>query len=87
VSNSTNLQYVMTSTSDIDTITHKHEKYSYFSPKGLTLSLLVLRVFTYDHDSTLSLNDFAFFTNWFNWWSNLHCKSLLSDKFVSYYII
>jgi len=52
----------------------------------LALSLLVLRVFTDNSDAALSLNDFAFFTNWFNWWSNLHCKSLLSDKFGCNYI-
>ena len=49
----------MTSTSDIDTITHKHEKYSYFSPKGLTLSLLVLGVLADDHDLAFSLDDLA----------------------------
>ena len=32
----------------------------------LALSLFVLWVLTDNSDSTLSLNDFAFFTNWFN---------------------
>ena len=31
----------------------------------LALSLLVLRVFTDYSDASLSLNDFALFTNWF----------------------
>ena len=49
----------MTSTSDIDTITHKHEKYSYFSPKGLTLSLLVLRFLADYHNLALALDYLA----------------------------
>ncbi len=36
------------------------------SMEQLALSLLVLRVFTDNSDASLSLNDFAFFTNWFN---------------------
>ena len=51
----------------------------------LALSLFVLRILTDYSDTTFSSNNFAFFTNWFNWWSNLHCKSLLSDKFGCYY--
>ena len=41
----------------------------------LALTLLVLRVLTDYSDTTFSFNDFAFFTNWFYWWSNLHVKS------------
>ena len=46
----------------------------------LALSLLVFRVFTDTSDATLSLNDFALFTNWFYRRSNLHYLSLLSQK-------
>ena len=38
----------------------------------LALSLLVFWVFTDNSDATLSLNDFALFTNWFYRRSNLH---------------
>ena len=37
-------------------------------------------VFTDNSDATLSLNDFALFTNWFYRRSNLHYLSLLSQK-------
>ena len=46
----------------------------------LALSLLVLWILTDYSDASFSLNDFAFFANWFNWWSNLHSKILLSKK-------
>ena len=60
-------ELVIISTSEIDIITQKYEKYFYFSASGkLTLSLFVLRVFTDNSDAALSFNDFAFFTNWFN---------------------
>ena len=38
----------------------------------LALSLFVFWVFTDNSDATLSLNDFALFTNWFYRRSNLH---------------
>ena len=46
----------------------------------LALSLLVFWVFADYSDATLSLNDFALFTNWFYRRSNLHFISLLSKK-------
>ena len=46
----------------------------------LALSLFVFWVFTDNSDATLSLNDFALFTNWFYRRSNLHYLSLLSQK-------
>ena len=46
----------------------------------LALSLFVFWVFADYSDATLSLNDFALFTNWFYRRSNLHFISLLSKK-------
>ena len=43
--------------------------------KGLSLTLFMLRIFTNNHDTSFSLDDFAFFANRFNWWSYLHSKS------------
>ena len=41
----------------------------------LSLTLFVLRILADYSDASFSFNNFAFFTNWFYWWSNLHVKS------------
>jgi len=35
----------------------------------------MLRIFTDYSDTAFSLDDFALFANWFDWWSNLHSNS------------
>ena len=41
----------------------------------LALTLLMLGILANDANASFSLNYFAFFANWFYWWSNLHVKS------------
>ena len=54
-----------------------------FAPSAL--ALLVLRVFTNNHDSTLTLNHFAFFTNFLDRRSDFHlCALLISEVVVSF---
>ena len=38
----------------------------------LTLTLFVLWIFADNANASFSFNYFAFFANWFYWWSNLH---------------
>jgi len=52
----------------------------------LALSLFVFWVFTDDSDRTLSSNYFAFFANWFYWWSYFHSNSPLSKKYACWKI-
>lgn len=44
---------------------------------GLTLTLLVLGIFTDYHYSSLALNNFAFLANLFDRRSDFHCVTLL----------
>jgi len=56
-----------------------------YAQKQLTLLLFVLRILTDYSDASFSFDNFAFFANWFNWWSNLQRQSLLSKKSVYKY--
>ena len=53
--------------------------------RASALALLVLRVFTDDHDFTLALDDLAFFTHLLNRRSDFHlCALLISEVVVSF---
>ena len=58
----------------------------YFPFGKLTLSLLVLRILTDYSDSSLSLNNLAFFANRLYRWSNLHSNSPFPKKYALHYI-
>ena len=51
----------------------------------LSLSLFVFWVVTDNSDFPFSFNDFAFFANWFYWWSNFHVKPSFQKR--PFYII
>ena len=45
------------------------------SIQSLSLTLFVLWIFADNANASFSFDYFAFFANWFYWWSNLHVKS------------